>query len=56
MATKRFGKSVEIGASELEERVLFVNRCSKVVKGGIGSAFVPIEMPSCRSGRISQLF
>lgn len=34
MASEKKGKVEEVAKSEMQEKVLFINRCSKVVKGG----------------------
>lgn len=42
----------ESGESELEERVVFVNRCSKVVKGGRRFSFSAVVVVGNRNGLV----
>ena len=41
-----------MASSEMEERVVFVNRCSKVVKGGRRFSFSAVVVVGDKSGRV----
>lgn len=52
MAAKKSVKSNEVSESEFQEKVLFINRCSKVVKGGRKFSFSALILVGDGKGRI----
>ena len=52
MAKTDIASLIDDGPEEIEERVVFVNRCSKVVKGGRRFSFSAVVVVGNRNGRV----
>jgi len=52
MAKADIASLIDDGPEEIEERVVFVNRCSKVVKGGRRFSFSAVVVVGNRNGRV----